>query len=115
MRRVAINFDWLKPIANRIRASIRGEELDAAPDERMQRLRSRKAAIGEELDDRKATTRFEPEPDADVDMTVLDQSAQLRSEATEKKQQQSMEATNEEESYTERLLKAKQQARKDKP
>ena len=48
-------------------------------------------------------------------MTVLDQSAQLRSEATEKKQQQSMEATNEEESYTERLLKAKQQARKDKP
>lgn len=115
VRRVAINFDWLKPIANRIRASIRGEELDAAPDERMQRLRSRKAAIGEELDDRKATTRFEPEPDADVDMTVLDQSAQLRSEATEKKQQQSMEATNEEESYTERLLKAKQQARKDKP
>ena len=75
--------------------------------------RSRKAAVNEELDDRKAAARFEPTPDEDVDMSVLDQSAQLREKKMERKQQESMEAKKEEDSYTERLLKAKEQARKD--
>ncbi len=115
VRRVAINFDWLQPVVAQVRASISGEEVETKPDERMQRLRSRKAAVHDELDDRKAAARFEPEPEEDVDMSVLDQSSQLAAEATERKQQESMEAQAEEESYTERLLKAKKQARKDIP
>ena len=115
VRRVAINFDWMQPVVSRMKAAIAGEEVDDTPDERMQRLRSRKAAVSDELDERKSATRFEPEPEADVDMSVLDQSSQLKAQSLEKKKkQESMEAAREEETYTERLLKAKQQARKNR-
>ena len=113
VRRVAINFDWLEPVVARARVMMGGEEVDSAPDERMARLRSRKAAIADELDERKAAARFEPEPEADVDMSVLDQQSQMQAQVREKKSQESMEAKKEEESYTERLLKAKEKARKD--
>ena len=77
----------------------------------MARLRSRKAAVTEELDDRKAAARFEPEPDEEVDMSVLEQDSQLQAKAFEKREQQRMESQKEEETYTERLLKAKEQAK----
>ncbi len=112
IRRVAINFDWVAPLLARMRSS--GEEVTQS-DERMARLRSRKAAVSDELDDRKAAARFEPTPDEEVDMSVLDQSSQLQAKAQEtKRQQQAMESEKEEESYTERLLKAKEQAKRNK-
>ena len=110
IRRVAVNFDWVAPLLARMRS---GEQEDAAADERMARLRSRKAEVTDELVERKAAARFEPSPEEDVDMSVLDQSSQLQSQAMEKKrEQQSMESEKEEESYTERLLKAKEQAKR---
>lgn len=114
VRRVAINFDWVAPLVAQVRTSLAGEEVETTSDERMARLRSRKAAVNEELDDRKSAARFEPSPDDEVDMSILDQSAQMQAKATEKKSQQSLQAQDEEETYTERLLKAKQQARKEK-
>lgn len=111
VRRVAINFEWVKPLVAQL---VTGQEEVRESDDRMARLRSRKAEVSEELDERKAATRFEPSPDEEVDMSVLDQSSQLRAKAVEKKKQESMEAAAEEESYTERLLKAKEQARKNK-
>ena len=113
VRRVAVNFDWVVPLAKRMRTAVTGGEVDDSPDERMSRLRSRKAEVNEELDERKAAARFEPTPDEDVDMSVLDQQSQLQAQAMEKKQQQSLQAEEEEDTYTSRLLKAKEQARKD--
>ena len=109
VRRVAVNFDWVKPLAARW---LRNEEEVTKSDDRMARLRSRKAEVTEELVERKAANRFEPTPDEEVDMTVLDQSSQLTEKSLEKKQQKSMESVKEEDTYTERLLKAKEQARK---
>lgn len=113
VRRVAVNFDWVGPLAARVRTAVTGGEVDETPDERMSRLRSRKAEVAEALDERKAAQRFEPSPDEEVDMSVLDQQSQLQAKALEKKQQQSLKAEEEEDTYTSRLLKAKQQARKD--
>ena len=114
VRRVAINFEWVGPLVSQVRNAVTGGEEETTSDERMSRLRSRKAEVSEELDERKAAARFEPTPEEEVDMTVLDQATQLQAKALEKKQQKSMETQQEEESYTERLLKAKEQAKKNK-
>ena len=114
VRRVAINFDWVAPAIQTVSNTIRGEPEDDTPDARIARLASRKAEVSGELDERKAAARFEPTPDEEVDMSVLDQASQLKEQALEKKKQESLEAAQEEESYTEKLLKAKRDARKNK-
>jgi hypothetical protein len=113
VRRVAVSFDWVVPVAARMKAYIAGGEVVEEPDERMARLRSRKAEVTEEIDERRAATRFEPSPDEEVDMSVLDQSTQMQSDSRAIKEKESMTPTEEEDSYTARLLRAKQQARKD--
>ena len=111
IRRVAVNFDWVGPLVKDAFGS--GEEATES-DDRMARLRSRKAEVSEELVERKAAARFEPTPDdEEVDMSVLDQSSQLQAKSVEKREKQSMESEKKEDSYTERLLKAKEQAKRD--
>ena len=113
VRRVAVSFEWVQPVAARIQATIFGGDIAEVPDERMARLRSRKAEITDQIDERRAAARFEPSADEEVDMSVLDQTAQLPSEAPKAKEKEKMTPVEEEDSYTARLLKAKQQARKD--
>ena len=45
---------------------VRGHQQEAAPDERLARLRNRKAAISNQIDERRAAARFEPVADEAV-------------------------------------------------
>lgn len=114
IRRVAVNFDWIKPFVVSLRNAVTGSEQETQTDDRMARLRSQKAAVAEEVSERRAATRFEPNADEDVDMSVLAESAEQTTKANEAKPKQAMQSDQEEESFTERLLKAKEQARKKK-
>ncbi|MCA9217079.1 MAG: VWA domain-containing protein, partial [Planctomycetales bacterium] len=72
IRRVAIDFDWVAPLFNRMFGQ---KATEPKADERMERLRSRKREIEGRIDERRAAARFEPEPDADVDTELLDTEA----------------------------------------
>jgi hypothetical protein len=105
-----------------MRAKVFGAEDDGQTEERLDRLRSRKAAIAGEIDERRAATRFEPEmpqdgaaASADPDEVLRDAGAggSAPSPAAQRSTSQLSPEAQEEESYTSRLLKAKQKAWKD--
>lgn len=87
----------------------------------MERLRSRKAAVNEQIDDRRAATRFEPQienttgQEKTLDQVLQDvQGAALSDNPAKPPAQTSMAPGQaDEDSYTARLLKAKQKARRD--
>jgi Mg-chelatase subunit ChlD/uncharacterized membrane protein len=64
VRRVHVDFAWLPPLARRVRDKVLRREPQAAPIEAMERLRSRKAAISQQIEEQRASARFEPAPDA---------------------------------------------------
>jgi hypothetical protein len=80
----------------------------------MERLRSRKAEVVENIDQRRAAARFEPAPDAEVDLDVLTDPAAQKPTGppTPRARLDEMAPTEEDETDTARLLKAKRQARK---
>lgn len=118
VRRVSLSFAWLVPVGAWIKVYVLRRNPAPLVDQRLERLRSQKAAIGQQLDQRRAATRFEPQPDA-VDSApplgeVIDDVAGQRSTATPpaRPPRSSTMAPGEveEESYTARLLKAKKRA-----
>jgi hypothetical protein len=82
----------------------------------MTKLRSRKAEVSQQLDAARATRRFEPAPDEAVSGTagpsVLDEQAGQATGPSRPRQVTQMQVTpdkpQEQETYTSRLLKAKQ-------
>src|SRR6185436_13863404 len=60
IRRVTVHFYWVLPALAYAYNRVRGRQQEAAPDERLARLRNRKAAIASQIDERRAATRFEP-------------------------------------------------------
>jgi uncharacterized membrane protein len=116
-RRVMIGFDWLPPLLATVRNRLLGRSQEAVKDERLERLRSRKAEVGTQIDERRAATRFEPQPDESLIDEPLD-AAMAAPDHRERRRPTDQPAAAgpqpEEESYTERLLKAKQQVWKDK-
>ena len=102
-------------VVNRIRGIPQAE----VADERLARLRNRKAAVASQLDERRAAARFEPVvdeaagPARDVDQILADASAgPAAPPPASSAASQSKSPQTEEETYTERLLKAKKQAKK---
>jgi len=119
VRRVMIGFEWLSPITAWFASTFLGREAEAAPDERLSRLRSRKAALAGSIEQRRAATRFEPEAEqpmsaGDVASTLQDPAAGSAPPAAAPPTS-SMTPTDQEESYTDRLKKAKRKAFGDKP
>ena len=120
VRRVTLSFDWVGPALVWIRVRVFGRKEAEHPEQRLEQLRTRKAAIAEQIDDRRAATRFEPVPDtlpqsADAGQ-ILNQASGGTSAAPAPAQRPTTQLTPnqpEAESYTSRLLKAKQQARKE--
>jgi len=121
VRRVTVNFDWVVPAAAWIRGKVWQTRVEQKVDEVLDRLRSSKAAVSDQIDERRAATRFEPTPDdADSAPTrTLDEVLDDASPSSEKSGASKRPATpmspdaTDEESYTSRLLKAKKQAWKD--
>jgi hypothetical protein len=115
-RRVHVRFDWVPPLAGRARDWVLRRQPKPAAPEFMQRLQSRKAEVSDHFDQLRAATRFEPSPARPVDAEVLEDAAKPSGEMkTEKPGAPSLgQAKAEEESYTERLLKAKKEVWQDK-
>jgi len=122
VRRVTISWEWTKPLWAWIRTTIFRREAAPVVDERMARLKSRKAAVGHSIDERRAATRFEPQVDADAglapsqtaDEVLRDAAGGATSAPPPRPTASQMTPVAEEEDYTARLLKAKQQAFKEK-
>ncbi len=120
VRRVQMHVAWIGTGLAHLWNRMRGRE-EVSADTRMDRLRSLKAKVGEELDTRRAATRFDPQADADVPQRSLDEAlADAGAEGgaappPRPTTQQSGPHGPEENTYTERLLAAKKKAKKDLP
>ena len=115
VRRVAPDFDRMRRSVADQWKKLRGQEV-APPAEYMEKLRNRKAEVGEQLDRSRAATRFEPMPG----MTAVDLDEPLLTGTMANESAQSAPRTKpagpnlgpdekkpEPESYTNRLLQAK--------
>ena len=122
VRRVTIGFEWLAPIWAWCGEKVFRRQRVAAPDQRLERLRSRKAAISSQIDTRRAATRFEPQADPEVEsQRELDDVLDAVSSAGPPRSAPALPTTSiqpgaaeDDDTYTSRLLKAKQKAWKDK-
>src|SRR5207248_1153999 len=108
-----INFAWVTPLTMGLVNRVLWREAPVAATETMQRLRSRKAEVSGQLEQKRAATRFEPSPDVKIDLEKMSQ--ELSAAAAPKSETVrpsgrglAPEKPEEAESYTSRLLKAKQ-------
>ncbi|NND99548.1 MAG: VWA domain-containing protein [Pirellulaceae bacterium] len=109
VRRVAINFGWIGAGLKKLRGG--SDEKDAEVTARLDALQRNKEAIGDSLEKRRASVRFEPTTvDATADAVDLsDMTTSPKSKPAASSQQT---AQPEGPSYTERLLEAKRRAKK---
>jgi hypothetical protein len=119
VRRVQINFTWLFAALARVRDVILRREPKVAVPETMSRLRTRKQEIGEQIESRKATARFESTdpPDTDPTKSSLGEarlSGPGAHPSTTPPKSLEEKSETQPESYTERLLKAKKQVWRDR-
>ncbi|MCY2990356.1 MAG: VWA domain-containing protein [Planctomycetota bacterium] len=121
IRRVAVDFYWIGPALAWLWQRIRRRPREAVADERLERLRSRKAAVTEQLDERRTTTRFEPQMTSggetagrDLEEVLQDASGSAPPGPPPPPSQPSLTPVPEEKSYTARLLDAKKKAWKDR-
>ena len=114
-RRVQVSFAFVPRVVGRLRDRLLGREPQAPPPEYMSRLRSRKAEVNEQLEQRRAAARFEPMSDQPADTSALEQelaAPEAQPERPAARGGLSPEAQQEDESYTSRLLKVKKDVRK---
>jgi uncharacterized membrane protein len=109
-RRVHVHFNWLPPLAARCRDLVLGRRPQPAKPQYIERLRSRKAEVAGQLEQFRAGMRFE----APSETIVQAESAAGRvSEGAAAPATPAAEPPPEE-SYTERLLRAKKKAMEDR-
>lgn len=114
VRRVQVGFEWVEPARAWVVTNILRRQPEQKQAETMSRLRSRKAEIREQTTGR-SERRFEADESIDASQSPLSESPETKprtSSAPDAKQTPTDEPRQE--SYTERLLKAKKQARKDR-
>ncbi len=123
VRRVTVNFDWVLPAVAWIRSKVWQTETTQDVDQVLDRLRSSKAEVSGQIDERRAAARFAPSDEdledrggRSLDDLVEGQTASAENAAAGRRPATPMGPdAAEEESYTSRLLKAKKQAWKDQP
>ncbi|MFO0885871.1 MAG: VWA domain-containing protein [Pirellulales bacterium] len=119
IRRVAITFEWVGRLRNWVLEKVFRRPVAEAPSEAMQSLRKKKEAISQQIDERRAATRFDPQAnplpdDGQSAKEILETAATASSPDEPQRPTSSASASaKEEESYTERLLAAKRKAQKD--
>ncbi len=112
-RRVALNFAWVRPLAAQWRDRVLGRGGPLPVDATLERLRSRKEAVDQQIEQRRAATRFEPAPESTTAGDAVERELAQADPTTAPETQSPMPPRNlaapseEGESYTERLLKAK--------
>ena len=97
-------------------AWIARREPEAEKDQRLDRLRSRKAQVEDSIDRQKAAARYEIAPDDEVSLDVLEDPAGRRIQDPDLAARKATEMApdEEEDDYTSRLLKAKKRLWEDK-
>jgi len=109
-RRVQVSFEWLKPVAAEVRDLVLRRERVEAPAEAIVRLSSRKAEVRERFEQLRAGARFEPSADVPAEPSAFEepgpQAGKPRAPEAPGAPAMTEEPTREE-SYTERLLRAK--------
>jgi hypothetical protein len=111
VRRVAIDYAYpLKWLIARARPRVKAE--DVARQESLQRLRGRKTAVGQAIDQQRAASRFESS--GPVSMETLDEAQRQRSTdaAAATPAAPTLTEQSKEAGYTSRLLAAKKEAQK---
>jgi uncharacterized membrane protein len=110
IRRVQVGFAWVPTLAGRLRDQVLGTPRTEAEPEYMDRLRSRKQAVSQELDDLQRRARFEAPEAADAPPT--DAATEAETRPPEKRPgapSMTTQETPEAEGYTQRLLRAKKE------
>jgi uncharacterized membrane protein/Mg-chelatase subunit ChlD len=118
IRRVTVHFYWIGPAGRWLVDRVLRRPTEPVVDPRLERLRSRKAAIAEQIDERRAAARFEPQEEetsspAELD-AVLGQTGGTVPQSPPRAAEQPDAPTDRPPSYTARLLEAKKKAWKDK-
>ncbi|MBN2291740.1 MAG: hypothetical protein JXM70_04905, partial [Pirellulales bacterium] len=113
-RRVQVSFEWVPPLAAKVRDRVLGRAVEEAQPEYMERLQSRKAEVAERIEQVRSDTRFELPAESDEAPADIGSVEELAGDAATKpkkakpsKPSIAADKKAEEESYTERLLKAK--------
>lgn len=121
VRRVAVDWTWAKPAIDWVAQKLgrREAEEDSTGDERLERLRQRKEQLASQMENRRATTRFEPDvadTSASLDEVVQDVSGGPAAPGQRPADTRGSIAPtgDEKDSYTSRLLKAKRDALRDR-
>jgi uncharacterized membrane protein len=119
IRRVTVHFYWVMPALAYAYNRVRGRQQEEVRDERLERLRNRKAAVSGQIDERRAAARFEPVPEGfseprDYEEVLSDASGGSASPDAPRTTAPSPSQTpqTEQDTYTERLLAAKKKAKK---
>lgn len=120
VRRVQIHFYWIGPALGWVFARILRRPREEQPDVRMERLKSRKAVVSGELDERRAAARFAPQmddaaPAKNLDQVVQEAGASGGPPPEKPAAKAAPMAADRDESYTSRLKEAKKQAWKEGP
>ena len=110
VRRVQVGFGWVPALAGRIRDGLFGRKAEPEEIEVIERLRTSKAEVGDRVEQLRAGARFEPSPGTATDVEGLEALERRPTPAKPAPHPPSLAQEPEEESYTERLLKAKKRA-----
>jgi hypothetical protein len=115
VRRVQVNFGWMSPYYHRAMNWILRREEKPAEVVMLDRLKSRKAEVTGQIEQRREAVRFEmPQPDKPADLTVLEEPSSIKPKESKPSSAPDISQKSEQESYTERLLKAKKKVWEDR-
>lgn len=124
VRRVTLTFEWVGKCREWIRVKLFGRDATADEITRMERLRQMKTQASEQIDQQRAAVRFQPEMDDAAKGTPAPSLDQVLGGAATPDPDARRPAAKspglgagaaDEESYTARLLKAKQKSNRDVP
>jgi len=109
VRRVHVHFGWVPPLVARLRNFVLRRQPPPVQPQYIQRLKSRKAEVSGQLDQLRAATRFEAPPEAKggADVAAALDEAVAKKPPPAQPPERTPQPKPEQESYTERLLKAK--------
>jgi Mg-chelatase subunit ChlD len=114
-RRVLVSFGWAPAAARKIGGYLRNRPATTTePTAAIERLQARKNQVGQQLDERRAAARFEPSAGAATELAEETISVAAQERTPSAQHDAGLAPQAEEDTYTTRLLKAKQRAIKDR-
>ncbi len=106
-RRVQVGLGWIVPVAGRVRDVVLRRAPVEKPAEAIVRLRSRKAEVRDRFEQLRAAARFEPSAERRDELPTLEELAAPDEAPPAPRAPAMTEEAPQEESYTQRLLRAK--------